>query len=113
MTSTATFDEQWKMISEWSLASGQLTVSLSLFHESLCLCRQIFTRETCSMYVDSAEYIASSLSSTDMINCGSWYLWAFVCIFLLMDIYGWYTYFWIAFIPTLVSELSSYACQSG
>lgn len=30
------------------------------------------------------------------------YLWAFVCIFLLLDITGWYTYFWIAFIPTIL-----------
>ncbi|KAG0555430.1 hypothetical protein KC19_12G168400 [Ceratodon purpureus] len=30
------------------------------------------------------------------------YLWAFVCLFLLLDIHGWYTYFWIAFIPTVL-----------
>ncbi|KAK9162685.1 hypothetical protein Syun_003587 [Stephania yunnanensis] len=29
----------------------------------------------------------------------SWYLWIFVVIFLLLNVDGWHTYFWIAFIP--------------
>ncbi|KAL5770166.1 hypothetical protein ACOSP7_014320 [Xanthoceras sorbifolium] len=29
----------------------------------------------------------------------SWYLWIFVVVFLLLNINGWHTYFWIAFIP--------------
>lgn len=29
----------------------------------------------------------------------SWYLWLFVVIFLLLNVAGWHTYFWIAFIP--------------
>ncbi|KAL2508117.1 MLO-like protein 1 [Forsythia ovata] len=29
----------------------------------------------------------------------SWYLWIFVMIFLLLNIKGWHTYFWIAFFP--------------
>ncbi|KAL6563534.1 MLO-like protein 1 [Orobanche gracilis] len=29
----------------------------------------------------------------------SWYLWVFVIIFLLLNIHGWHTYFWIAFFP--------------
>ncbi|XP_039006152.1 MLO-like protein 1 [Hibiscus syriacus] len=32
----------------------------------------------------------------------SWYLWAFVIIFLLLNVNGWYTYFWIAFIPFIL-----------
>ncbi|XWS64947.1 hypothetical protein CRYUN_Cryun05aG0048100 [Craigia yunnanensis] len=28
-----------------------------------------------------------------------WYLWVFVIIFLLLNVNGWHTYFWIAFIP--------------
>ncbi|CAM0955467.1 unnamed protein product [Alopecurus aequalis] len=32
----------------------------------------------------------------------SWYLWAFVVIFLLLNVNGWHTYFWIAFIPLLL-----------
>lgn len=29
----------------------------------------------------------------------SWYLWVFVVVFLLLNINGWHTYFWIAFVP--------------
>ncbi|XP_019188503.1 PREDICTED: MLO-like protein 1 [Ipomoea nil] len=32
----------------------------------------------------------------------SWYLWVFVVIFLLLNINGWHTYFWIAFIPFIL-----------
>ncbi|KAK7351944.1 hypothetical protein VNO77_11733 [Canavalia gladiata] len=32
----------------------------------------------------------------------SWYLWLFVVIFLLLNIHGWHTYFWIAFIPVIL-----------
>ncbi|KAI3796399.1 hypothetical protein L1987_39069 [Smallanthus sonchifolius] len=32
----------------------------------------------------------------------SWYLWIFVIIFLLLNIDGWHTYFWIAFIPFML-----------
>ncbi|KAK4492146.1 hypothetical protein RD792_002943 [Penstemon davidsonii] len=32
----------------------------------------------------------------------SWYLWIFVIIFLLLNINGWHTYFWIAFIPFIL-----------
>ncbi|KAJ1380350.1 Mlo-related protein, partial [Sesbania bispinosa] len=32
----------------------------------------------------------------------SWYLWIFVIIFLLLNINGWHTYFWIAFIPVIL-----------
>lgn len=32
----------------------------------------------------------------------SWYLWVFVVIFLLLNINGWHTYFWIAFIPLIL-----------
>ncbi|XP_027164683.1 MLO-like protein 1 [Coffea eugenioides] len=29
----------------------------------------------------------------------SWYLWLLVVLFLLLNVYGWHTYFWISFIP--------------
>nr|GEW14896.1 MLO-like protein 1 [Tanacetum cinerariifolium] len=32
----------------------------------------------------------------------SWYLWITVIIFLLLNIHGWHTYFWIAFIPFIL-----------
>ncbi|KAI6702964.1 hypothetical protein NL676_012100 [Syzygium grande] len=32
----------------------------------------------------------------------SWYLWIFVVVFLLLNVHGWHTYFWIAFIPIIL-----------
>ncbi|KAL7247119.1 hypothetical protein ACSBR2_002104 [Camellia fascicularis] len=32
----------------------------------------------------------------------NWYLWIFVVIFLLLNVSGWHTYFWIAFIPFIL-----------
>ncbi|KAL4556380.1 hypothetical protein LXL04_039031 [Taraxacum kok-saghyz] len=32
----------------------------------------------------------------------SWYLWLFVVIFLLLNISGWYTYFWLSFLPIIL-----------
>ncbi|XP_052198414.1 MLO-like protein 1 [Diospyros lotus] len=32
----------------------------------------------------------------------SWYLWVFVVIFLMLNINGWNTYFWISFIPFIL-----------
>nr|XP_043619917.1 MLO-like protein 13 [Erigeron canadensis] len=32
----------------------------------------------------------------------SWYLWLFVVIFLLLNIHGWYTYFWLSFLPLIL-----------
>ncbi|KAK7332504.1 hypothetical protein VNO80_29256 [Phaseolus coccineus] len=32
----------------------------------------------------------------------SWYLWVFVVLFLLLNIAGWHTYFWLAFLPLIL-----------
>ncbi|KAF5742804.1 putative Protein MLO [Tripterygium wilfordii] len=32
----------------------------------------------------------------------SWYLWLFVVLFLLLNVAGWHSYFWIAFIPLIL-----------
>lgn len=32
----------------------------------------------------------------------SWYLWVFVIVFLLLNVNGWHTYFWIAFFPLIL-----------
>ncbi|XP_022849198.1 MLO-like protein 1 [Olea europaea var. sylvestris] len=32
----------------------------------------------------------------------SWYLWAFVFFFLLLNVYGWHAYFWISFFPLIL-----------
>lgn len=33
----------------------------------------------------------------------SWHLWVFVVLFLLIDINGWHTYFYLSFLPLIVS----------
>ncbi|XP_054778623.1 MLO-like protein 13 isoform X2 [Prosopis cineraria] len=32
----------------------------------------------------------------------SWYLWLFVVLFLLLNLDGWHTYFWLAFLPLIL-----------
>ncbi|TXG53521.1 hypothetical protein EZV62_018777 [Acer yangbiense] len=32
----------------------------------------------------------------------SWYLWLFVVIFLLLNLEGWHTYFWLSFLPLIL-----------
>ncbi|GMH25654.1 hypothetical protein Nepgr_027497 [Nepenthes gracilis] len=32
----------------------------------------------------------------------SWYLWAFVVVFLLLNLKGWHTYFWMSFLPLIL-----------
>ncbi|GLT84152.1 hypothetical protein SLE2022_023990 [Rubroshorea leprosula] len=32
----------------------------------------------------------------------SWYLWLFVVVFLLLNVEGWHTYFWMSFLPLLL-----------
>ncbi|KAK3162683.1 hypothetical protein QOZ80_1BG0092460 [Eleusine coracana subsp. coracana] len=32
----------------------------------------------------------------------SWYLWIFVVVFMLLNVSGWHTYFWISFIPLIL-----------
>ncbi|KAL3828984.1 hypothetical protein ACJIZ3_017786 [Penstemon smallii] len=46
------------------------------------------------------KYMIRALEDDFKVVVGiSWYLWVFVIIFLLLNINGWHTYFWIAFIP--------------
>ncbi|KAB5573361.1 hypothetical protein DKX38_000555 [Salix brachista] len=33
----------------------------------------------------------------------SWYLWLFIVIFLLLNVEGWHTFFWLSFLPVIVS----------
>ncbi|CAM8975201.1 unnamed protein product [Rhodiola kirilowii] len=32
----------------------------------------------------------------------SWYLWVFVIVFLMLNVYGWHAYFWISFVPLIL-----------
>ncbi|KAH8972757.1 hypothetical protein BDL97_01G008300 [Sphagnum fallax] len=48
-------------------------------------------------------YIQRTMEDDFKVVVGiSAYLWAFVVIFLLLNVHGWYTYFWIAFIPFIL-----------
>ncbi|XP_037403725.1 MLO-like protein 1 isoform X3 [Triticum dicoccoides] len=52
---------------------------------------------------DFNEYMLRVLESDFKVVVGiSWYLWVFVVIFLLLNINGWNTYFWIAFLPLIL-----------
>ncbi|XP_058785728.1 MLO-like protein 1 [Vicia villosa] len=52
---------------------------------------------------DFHKYMIRALEDDFKIVVGiSWYLWLFVVIFLLLNINGWHTYFWIAFIPVIL-----------
>ncbi|KAG0579808.1 hypothetical protein KC19_4G124800 [Ceratodon purpureus] len=52
---------------------------------------------------DFHSYIKRSLEDDFKVVIGiSSPLWAFVIIFLLLNVYGWYTYFWIAYLPMLM-----------
>ncbi|KAG0615345.1 hypothetical protein M758_5G033600 [Ceratodon purpureus] len=71
-------------------------------HDYLCLRLGFIAEHNLTPAYDFHSYIRRTMEADFKVVVGiSWYLWAFVCIFLLMDIYGWYTYFWIAFIPTV------------
>ncbi|KAJ9162749.1 hypothetical protein P3X46_022499 [Hevea brasiliensis] len=49
------------------------------------------------------EYILRNLQMDFKQIVGiSWYLWLFVVIFLLLNVEGWHTYFWLAFLPLIL-----------
>ncbi|XP_065849090.1 MLO-like protein 13 isoform X2 [Euphorbia lathyris] len=53
---------------------------------------------------DFHSYILRTLETDFRRICGiSWYLWLFVVIFLLLNVQGWHTYFWLAFLPIINS----------
>ncbi|KAL3693305.1 hypothetical protein R1sor_006956 [Riccia sorocarpa] len=49
------------------------------------------------------EYVMRSMEMDFKSVTGiSWWLWIFVVLFLLVNVDGWYTYFWASFIPTIL-----------
>jgi mlo protein len=71
-------------------------------HDYLCLRLGFIAEHKLPPTYDFHSYIRRTMEEDFKVVVGiSWYLWAFVCVFLLMGINGWYTYFWIAFIPTI------------
>ncbi|CAN6360067.1 unnamed protein product [Urochloa humidicola] len=64
--------------------------------------RLIFIMTHCpaNQKLDFHAYMMRVLEDDFMDIVGiSWYLWVFVVIFLLLNVNGWHTYFWIAFLP--------------
>ncbi|MED6225088.1 hypothetical protein PIB30_090424 [Stylosanthes scabra] len=52
---------------------------------------------------DFHEYMVRTLEVDFRKIVGiSWYLWLFVVLFLLLNIAGWHTYFWLAFLPLII-----------
>nr|ACN85306.1 Mlo family protein [Oryza ridleyi] len=51
-------------------------------------------------YFDFHKYMVRALEHDFKRVVGiSWHLWLFVILFLLLNINGWHTYFWLAFLP--------------
>ncbi|XP_028778224.1 MLO-like protein 13 [Neltuma alba] len=52
---------------------------------------------------DFHEYMMKTLEIDFKKVVGiSWYLWLFVVLFLLLNVAGWHTYFWLAFLPLII-----------
>ncbi|KAG9448895.1 hypothetical protein H6P81_008860 [Aristolochia fimbriata] len=64
--------------------------------------RSGFIKKHCSTNpgYDFHKYLMRTLQADFKKIVGiSWYLWLFVVIFLLLNIGGWHTYFWLSFLP--------------
>ncbi|KAI3445516.1 hypothetical protein Pfo_002181 [Paulownia fortunei] len=67
--------------------------------------RSGFIREHCpsNPNYDFYKYLLRTLEQDFKKIVGiSWYLWLFVMIFLLVNIAGWHTYFWLSFLPLVL-----------
>ncbi|KAG6676857.1 hypothetical protein I3842_14G000100 [Carya illinoinensis] len=52
---------------------------------------------------DFHEYLMRTLEADFKKVVGiSWYLWLFVVVFLLLNVAGWHTYFWLSFLPLIL-----------
>ncbi|KAM1042210.1 hypothetical protein FF1_031348 [Malus domestica] len=108
---------QHAFIRDHFLGMGKNSVFLGWFHSFI---KQFYASVTKSDYItlrlgfinthcrgnpkfNFHKYMMRSLEDDFKKVVGiSWYLWIFVVIFLLMNINGWHTYFWIAFVPFLL-----------
>ncbi|KAI5356466.1 PREDICTED: MLO [Prunus dulcis] len=67
--------------------------------------RQGFIKEHCpgNPNFDFHTYMMRTLEIDFRKIVGiSWYLWLFVVLFLLLNVEGWHTYFWLAFLPLIL-----------
>lgn len=52
---------------------------------------------------DFHKYMMRTLEDDFKMVVGiSWYLWLFVVVFLLLNVTGWHTYFWLSFLPLIL-----------
>ncbi|CDP04006.1 unnamed protein product [Coffea canephora] len=73
---------------------------LGWFHS---FCKQFYGSVTKSDYVAlRLGFIMTHCRGNPKFNFHNWYLWIFVVVFLLLNVNGWHTYFWIAFIPFIL-----------
>uniref|UniRef100_A0A804N9P9 MLO-like protein n=1 Tax=Zea mays TaxID=4577 RepID=A0A804N9P9_MAIZE len=112
-----TYVHQSEFIREHSKGIGRDTTMLSWLHSFL---KQFYGSVTKSDYTtmrlgfitthcrsnpkfDFHRYMMRALEADFKKVVGiSWYLWIFVVVFMLLNINGWHTYFWISFIPLLL-----------
>ncbi|XP_019419097.1 PREDICTED: MLO-like protein 13 [Lupinus angustifolius] len=67
--------------------------------------RQGFIKEHCSHKPDFNfhKYIMRTLEVDFKKIVGiRWHLWLFVVLFLLLNLHGWHTYFWLSFLPLII-----------
>ncbi|CAM6108923.1 unnamed protein product [Calypogeia fissa] len=56
------------------------------------------------MHLNFHKYIMNSLEDDLKTVIGiSGYLWVFVIFFMILNVHGWYAYFWMSFIPVLIN----------
>ncbi|KAM1775522.1 hypothetical protein ACFX12_044746 [Malus domestica] len=73
--------------------------------------RQVFVKEHFPSHsqFDFHKYMMWTLEIDFRKIVGiSWYLWLFVVLFLLLNVEGWHTYFWLAFLPLIMSIALSF-----
>ncbi|KAK9287321.1 hypothetical protein L1049_015736 [Liquidambar formosana] len=68
--------------------------------------RHGFIMEHCRSEVtfDFHDYMMRTLENDfkKVVGISSWYLWVFVVLFLLLNVEGWHTYFWLSFLPLIL-----------
>ncbi|XP_041026473.1 MLO-like protein 13 isoform X2 [Juglans microcarpa x Juglans regia] len=87
------------MISFFKQFYGSLTKS------DYIVLRQGFIKEYCPQLpnFDFHKYMMRTLEVDFKKVVGiSWYLWLFVVVFLLLNVAGWHTYFWLSFLPLIL-----------
>ncbi|TVU36241.1 hypothetical protein EJB05_18166, partial [Eragrostis curvula] len=108
---------QFEFIRDHFKGIGKDSIVLSWLH---CFVKQFYGSVTKSDYTtmrlgfimthcranpkfDFHRYMVRALEADFKKVVGiSWYLWIFVVVFLLLNVSGWHTYFWISFIPLLL-----------